>query len=63
MRHSVAPLAAANGPLHHPPMHATTARTPEDTARRNLQRLFLLRNITILAIVTGTLLATAVYAM
>lgn len=63
MRQSVAPLAAANDPLHHPPMRATTARTPEDTARRNLQRLFLLRNITILAIVTGTLLATAVYAM
>jgi two-component system sensor histidine kinase RegB len=44
-------------------MSTHTEQTSGDTARRNLQRLFLLRNITILAVVTGTLLATGVYGV
>jgi two-component system sensor histidine kinase RegB len=44
-------------------MPAHTTQTSSDAGRRNLQRLFLLRNITILAIVTGTLLATRVYGL
>ncbi len=44
-------------------MHTITAQTSDDVARRNLQRLFLLRNITILAIIAGTVLATGVYTL
>jgi two-component system sensor histidine kinase RegB len=44
-------------------MTTRTVQTSDDVARRNLQRLFLLRNITILAVITGILLAMGVYGV
>jgi len=63
MSHPIIPVAGQQRPLHYWGMKRNTDLGPEETARRNYYRLFLLRNIEIAAIGLGLAIATLVFEL
>jgi len=57
------PVAGCNGTLHHCAMQPPLVATNDETAHRNLRRLFLLRNLTILGVALGIMLAIGVFEL
>jgi len=63
MSHPHNPVAGLHHPLHYWRMKLKADLTPEETARRNYYRLFMLRNIEIAAIVLGLAIATLAFEL
>ena len=63
MSHPHNPVAGLHHPLHYWRMKLKADLTPEETARRNYYRLFMLRNIEIAAIVLGLTIATLAFEL